>query len=677
MSPASASLSTRDPETLARHAAAGGMAPDRVRRILADLAPSLRTLHRAGLAHGDIAPATIGLDEAGRAFLLTPPLEPAANAEHAPRRSGYAAFEQYTDDPDTPCGPWTDIYALSATACALLTGQAPPSALARCVRDEYVPLARRDGADEQDFRAVLDSGLAMDGRARPRDIAAFARALGLDMPDSPAGTRPAVPGDGRDARLGSLEDADGLEATAAGRTGEMPGTMPGGMGSGRGGGEAHAAIGAVGAPVHGEASPPVDLGAGVSYKGRWGAPVNDGVGGPVHPEPDGPVDGEPDGETDGEANGEADGAADGPAGVKAAAALAGGYPGDTWPPGEGGAPVAAPADKPRAHGVALYQEDPDREAAVAAAQYDAAVASIHAPRDGEPERTARGRVPPRARPPARQRPPLLMVLAVVVMVGAVLYVWLRPQPAPGTSVAARGPGSTAAPSAGTGTPAADPRPGGKTQAVAQAGAPSTAPSAFDRANAALGDPGGTGNPGNSATPGNSKGSETLPTPTGATSRPPSNGATTIDVVTGELAAPALDGDGYFNPLPGMAGSGTANHSAAGIGTAANRPTGAGTGGNGTGGNATPDGGNTGASAPRATAAVAPASKAPVPVAVAVRPWGEIIVNGKSRGVSPPLSSLTLAPGKYSITIRNNASPDVHQNLTITAGKSAIISHTFN
>lgn len=569
MSPASASLSTRDPETLARHAAAGGMAPDRVRRILADLAPSLRTLHRAGLAHGDIAPATIGLDEAGRAFLLTPPLEPAANAEHAPRRSGYAAFEQYTDDPDTPCGPWTDIYALSATACALLTGQAPPSALARCVRDEYVPLARRDGADEQDFRAVLDSGLAMDGRARPRDIAAFARALGLDMPDSPAGTRPAVPGDGRDARLGSLEDADGLEATAAGRTG------------------------------------------------------------------------------------------------------------DTWPPGENGAPVAAPADRPRAHGVALYQEDPDREAAVAAAQYDAAVASIHAPRDGEPERTARGRVPPRARPPARQRPPLLMVLAVVVMVGAVLYVWLRPQPAPGTSVAARGPGSTAAPSAGTGTPAADPRPGGKTQAVAQAGAPSTAPSAFDRANAALGDPGGTGNPGNSATPGNSKGSETLPTPTGATSRPPSNGATTIDVVTGELAAPALDGDGYFNPLPGMAGSGTANHSAAGIGTAANRPTGAGTGGNGTGGNATPDGGNTGASAPRATAAVAPASKAPVPVAVAVRPWGEIIVNGKSRGVSPPLSSLTLAPGKYSITIRNNASPDVHQNLTITAGKSAIISHTFN
>jgi hypothetical protein len=71
------------------------------------------------------------------------------------------------------------------------------------------------------------------------------------------------------------------------------------------------------------------------------------------------------------------------------------------------------------------------------------------------------------------------------------------------------------------------------------------------------------------------------------------------------------------------------------------------------------------------------SKAPVAVAIAVRPWGEILVNGKSRGVSPPLNSVTLAPGTYDITIRNNAGPDVHQSLTVTAGKTATISHRFN
>ena len=71
-----------------------------------------------------------------------------------------------------------------------------------------------------------------------------------------------------------------------------------------------------------------------------------------------------------------------------------------------------------------------------------------------------------------------------------------------------------------------------------------------------------------------------------------------------------------------------------------------------------------------------ASKAPVAVSVAIRPWGEVLVNGKSRGVSPPLNSLRLAPGKYDITVRNHASPDYHQTLNVTADRNATIAHTF-
>ncbi len=108
-------------ETLDRYAIAGGMAPDQIRRILADLAVSLQDLHRAGRAHGDIAPSTIGLDASGRARLLTAPLAPAANAEDAPRRNGYAAFEQYTDDPGTPCG----LPGRTSMRC-------PPPLCARC-----------------------------------------------------------------------------------------------------------------------------------------------------------------------------------------------------------------------------------------------------------------------------------------------------------------------------------------------------------------------------------------------------------------------------------------------------------------------------------------------------------------------------------------------------------------
>ncbi|ARP83547.1 hypothetical protein CAL12_23880 [Bordetella genomosp. 8] len=70
------------------------------------------------------------------------------------------------------------------------------------------------------------------------------------------------------------------------------------------------------------------------------------------------------------------------------------------------------------------------------------------------------------------------------------------------------------------------------------------------------------------------------------------------------------------------------------------------------------------------------SRSPVSVPIAVRPWGEILVDGESRGISPPMRRLTLAAGTYDITIRNNVGPDVHQRLTVGAGQGAAISHTF-
>jgi hypothetical protein len=44
------------------------------------------------------------------------------------------------------------------------------------------------------------------------------------------------------------------------------------------------------------------------------------------------------------------------------------------------------------------------------------------------------------------------------------------------------------------------------------------------------------------------------------------------------------------------------------------------------------------------------------VHLSIAPWGEVYVNGKSRGVSPPIKSLKLPPGKYKIEIRNSAFP---------------------
>ncbi|MGH8818264.1 MAG: hypothetical protein ACREX5_16820, partial [Achromobacter pestifer] len=83
-----------------------------------------------------------------------------------------------------------------------------------------------------------------------------------------------------------------------------------------------------------------------------------------------------------------------------------------------------------------------------------------------------------------------------------------------------------------------------------------------------------------------------------------------------------------------------------------------------------------ASAPAAAVPQAPSPAAPVAVSVAVRPWGEVLINGRSRGVSPPLRELSLAPGRYQVTVRNSSSGDHSMTLTVAPNKPAAITHEF-
>src|SRR3546814_14819875 len=54
--------------------------------------------------------------------------------------SGFAAFEQYVDDPAWPQGPWTDIYGMSALARCVLLTQSPPDAVQPLVSAGLQPL---------------------------------------------------------------------------------------------------------------------------------------------------------------------------------------------------------------------------------------------------------------------------------------------------------------------------------------------------------------------------------------------------------------------------------------------------------------------------------------------------------------------------------------------------------
>ena len=67
---------------------------------------------------------------------------------------------------------------------------------------------------------------------------------------------------------------------------------------------------------------------------------------------------------------------------------------------------------------------------------------------------------------------------------------------------------------------------------------------------------------------------------------------------------------------------------------------------------------------------------PATLVFAVQPWGEIYVNGKSRGVTPPMKSLKLDPGKYKVEIRNTTFPPHTENFDLKARDEITVRHKF-
>jgi len=87
----------------------------------------------------------------------------------------------------------------------------------------------------------------------------------------------------------------------------------------------------------------------------------------------------------------------------------------------------------------------------------------------------------------------------------------------------------------------------------------------------------------------------------------------------------------------------------------------------------------------AVAAAAPAPPAPetpsAPLAdgsltLGITPWGEIIVDGKSHGVSPPLTHLTLAPGVHTVEVRNGSAPPFVSRIELQPGQAVEVQHRF-
>jgi serine/threonine-protein kinase len=64
------------------------------------------------------------------------------------------------------------------------------------------------------------------------------------------------------------------------------------------------------------------------------------------------------------------------------------------------------------------------------------------------------------------------------------------------------------------------------------------------------------------------------------------------------------------------------------------------------------------------------------VRIAISPWGEVEVDGRGAGTSPPLTELSLSAGRHQIVIRNTDLPPHSVVVNVTADQPVNLKYKF-
>lgn len=71
------------------------------------------------------------------------------------------------------------------------------------------------------------------------------------------------------------------------------------------------------------------------------------------------------------------------------------------------------------------------------------------------------------------------------------------------------------------------------------------------------------------------------------------------------------------------------------------------------------------------------AKRPGTIALAITPWGEVRVNGESKGRSPPLKRLEVSPGKHTIELRHPQNAPLTLEVDLSPGEEFMVRHAFS
>lgn len=164
----------------------GLFSPDAIFTLLEPVFDALQKMHEEGLVHRDISPDNIMFLSGGTVKLMDFGAARAVNFSDQRSlsiilKAGYAPEEQYRSKGEQ--GPWTDIYALSATIYRCITGIVPDDALQRLYADYLKSPSELGIKIDAGMENALMAGLQVKAKDRCRSMAEFRAILGGEKPE--------------------------------------------------------------------------------------------------------------------------------------------------------------------------------------------------------------------------------------------------------------------------------------------------------------------------------------------------------------------------------------------------------------------------------------------------------------------------------------------------------------
>lgn len=163
----------------------GPIGEKRVLQMMKPVMEALSEIHKNGIIHRDISPDNLILDRHGKLILIDfgSARVDTSKMMHTMTvvfKQGFSPLEQYRNN--TKQGPYSDIYALSATMYYMLFGTPPDSAVERMISDKLPKYMEKKGAGlSMRLKNGLEKGLAVEKEKRYQTIESMMSDLYLNV----------------------------------------------------------------------------------------------------------------------------------------------------------------------------------------------------------------------------------------------------------------------------------------------------------------------------------------------------------------------------------------------------------------------------------------------------------------------------------------------------------------